>query len=142
MDFASNLPLGKRLSIQTLDLASGKLGVIEGHEPVPFQIKRLYFLYSVPADAQRGAHAHKDLQQFFIAINGSFRLKLDSGDRTETHQLSSPSEGLLIGPGLWRELSDFSEGAVCLVIASAEYDERDYFRDYDAFLDWVSKKGA
>lgn len=129
--------LFQRLPVQTMILEAGKLGVVEGKKPVPFQLKRIYFIYDVPTSAERGAHAHKELSQFFIALNGSFTLTLDSGNVKEQVKLSTPSEGVLIGPGLWRELSDFSEGAVCLVLASHEYSEEDYIRNYEEFEAWV-----
>ena len=129
--------LFQKLPVQTMNLEAGKLGVVEGKKPVPFDLKRIYFIYDVPASAERGAHAHKELSQFFIALNGSFKLTLDTGSVQEQVSLSTPSEGVLIGPGLWRELSDFTDGTVCLVLASHEYSEEDYIRNYEEFKAWV-----
>ncbi len=112
----------------------GNLSVIE-NDVVPFKIKRVYYLYDVPSGTHRGGHAHKKLQQLLIAISGSFNvvLKDKSGQQT-TITLNKPNKGLLIPNMTWRELEDFSSGAICLVIASEIYDKDDYIRDYNKFL--------
>lgn len=133
------LRLCERRPIQSISLVAGQLGVIEGVFPVPFEMKRLYFLSGVPEGHDRGAHAHKELSQFFVALTGSFTLTLDSGEFRETVELNSSTDGILIGPGLWRDLSNFSPDAVCLVIASHEYSEADYIRNFDDFKSWVTK---
>lgn len=113
----------------------GYLSVIEGKEDIPFDIKRVYYLYMVPEES-RGAHAHKALQQFMVATSGSVHVTLDDGRETKTFILDKPWKGLLVVPGLWRTLTDFSGGTVCMVLASAHYDEADYIRDYTEFLSY------
>lgn len=112
----------------------GNLSVVENGKTVPFDVKRIYYLYDVPGGAERGAHAHKELYQLLIATSGSFTITLDDGSVKRTFTLNRPYQGLLIVPGIWRELNDFSSGAVCLVLASEKYDASDYIRDYDDFL--------
>lgn len=111
----------------------GNLTFVEGNVHVPFDIKRVYYLYDVPGGAERGGHAHKQLHQLMIAISGSFTVTLDDGDANQTLFLNNPHRGLYICPMIWRELGDFSSGAVCMVLASAKYDEADYYRDYETF---------
>ena len=111
----------------------GYLSVVEGNTDIPFEIKRIYYLYMVP-EASRGAHAHKQLQQLMIATSGSVHVTLDDGQNKKTFVLDKPWKGLLVVPGLWRTLTDFSGGAVCMVLASARYDTDDYIRDYNDFL--------
>jgi dTDP-4-dehydrorhamnose 3,5-epimerase-like enzyme len=111
----------------------GLLAVIEGAS-IPFDIKRVYYLYDVPSDAFRGGHAHKTLQQLIIPLSGSFDVHIKDGVDTKVINLNKPHKGLLIVPGIWREIDNFSSGCVCLVLASAEYDEADYIRDFDDFL--------
>jgi hypothetical protein len=117
----------------------GLLGVIESHISAPFNIKRVYFLYWVPTDASRGAHGHKDLEQLIIPIAGSFKVSLDDGHEKRLFTLDDPSKGLHLRPGLWRDLHDFSENAIALVLASELYDEDDYMRNYKDFLAWTAK---
>ena len=111
----------------------GALSVVEGGLDIPFEIKRIYYLYMVP-EAARGAHAHKELQQFMIATSGSVHVTLDDGCEKRTFVLDKPWKGLLVVPGLWRTLDNFSGGAVVMVLASEKYDTEDYIRDYDEFL--------
>lgn len=111
----------------------GNLSVIE-KDVLPFPIKRVYYLYDVPSDSSRGGHAHKELQQFLIALSGSFDVVLDNGKTRRTFTLNRPNKGLLIPSGVWRELENFSAGSVCLSLVSAVYDEADYIRDYQEFL--------
>ena len=113
----------------------GKLSVIE-KSINPFEIKRVYYLYDVPSDAYRGGHAHKNLNQFMIALSGSFEVKIDDGSNHKKIMLNKPNQGLLIPSGIWREMDNFSAGAVCLVLASEFFDESDYFRDYNSFIDY------
>jgi len=110
----------------------GNLSVIE-KDIVPFKIERVYYLYDVPSDSTRGGHAHKELQQFLIALSGSFDVVLDDGLKRRIITLNRPNKGLLIPNGVWRELENFSAGAVCLSLVSDEYDEEDYIRDYNDF---------
>lgn len=116
----------------------GKLSVIE-KSIIPFEIKRVYYLYDVPSDAFRGGHAHKNLNQFMIALSGSFEVKIDDGSNNKKVMLNKPNKGLFIPSGIWREMDNFSAGAVCLVLASEFFDESDYFRDYNSFLDYKTQ---
>ncbi|MBT8261715.1 MAG: FdtA/QdtA family cupin domain-containing protein [Bacteroidia bacterium] len=111
----------------------GNLSVIEKNV-LPFIIKRVYYLYDVPSDSSRGGHAHKELKQFIIALSGSFDVVLDNGRTRRTFTLNRPNKGLLIPSGVWRELENFSAGAVCLSLVSEHYNEDDYIRDYDDFV--------
>jgi hypothetical protein len=117
----------------------GNLTFAEGNRHVPFEIRRVYYLYDVPAGAERGGHAHRRLHQVLIAVSGSFRVRLDDGTERRTVLLNRPYTALHIVPGIWRELEDFSSGSVCLVLASERYDEADYWRDYTSFLDAVRR---
>ena len=112
----------------------GNLTFIEGGKHVPFEIKRVYYLYDVPGGAVRGGHAHKKLQQLIIAASGSFDVILDDGYDRKRFHLNRSYYGLYIPTMIWRELDNFSTGAVCLVLASEYYDELDYIRDYEEFL--------
>ena len=123
----------KLINIPKIEDPRGNLSVIE-HEVVPFDIKRVYYLYDVPAGAERGGHAHKKLQQFLVALSGSFDVLLNDGKVEKTVTLNKPFEGLLITNGIWRELKNFSSGAVCLVVASEVFEEADYIRDFEDFL--------
>ena len=111
----------------------GYLSVVECGIDIPFDIKRIYYLYMVP-EAARGAHAHKQLQQLMIATSGSVHVTMDDGTNKRTFVIDKPWKGLLVAPGLWRTLDDFSGGAVCMVLASEKYDVDDYIRDYQEFL--------
>jgi hypothetical protein len=112
----------------------GNITVIENQETIPFEVNRVYYLYDIPGGEERGGHAHKELNQLLIAASGSFDVVLNDGNVKRTVTLNRPYQGLLIVPGIWRELNDFSSGAICLVLASHKYDEADYIRDYDTFL--------
>ena len=112
----------------------GDLTFIEGGRHVPFDIARVYYLYNVPAEAERGGHAHRELRQALFALSGSFRVKLDDGASKAEIWLNNPRKGLLIDRLVWREMDCFSQGAVCMVLASAPYLEDDYLRDYDDFV--------
>ncbi|WP_026710834.1 sugar 3,4-ketoisomerase [Flavobacterium filum] len=122
----------KRIPIPKIEDPRGNLSVIE-KEVVPFEIKRVYYLYDVPAGAERGGHAHIKLQQFLIALSGSFDVILNDGKTEKTVTLNKPFEGLLINEGIWRELKNFSSGSVCLVVASDVFEEKDYIRDFNDF---------
>ncbi|RMH41575.1 MAG: WxcM-like domain-containing protein [Gammaproteobacteria bacterium] len=112
----------------------GNLSFIEGGHHIPFDIKRVYYLYDVPGGSERGSHAHKSLHQFIVAISGSFDVLLDDGMTKKRFHLNRSYYGLYVCPMIWRELNNFSSGAVCLVLASDYYDEGDYIRDYHEFL--------
>lgn len=117
----------------------GNISVVENNLTVPFEVKRTYYLYDVPGGESRGGHAHKDLSQLIIAASGSFTVTLDDGNVRRTFTLDRPYQGLYVVPGIWRTLDDFSSGAVCLVLASHGYDEDDYIRDYNDFLEYKKK---
>jgi hypothetical protein len=112
----------------------GDLTFVEGGNHIPFQIARVYYLYNVPVDAERGGHAHRGLEQVVFALSGSFRMKVDDGQAKSEYWLRDPRKGLYISNLVWREMDAFSQGAVCMVLASHPYDEADYYRDYDEFL--------
>ena len=115
----------------------GNLTFIEESRHVPFEIRRVYYLYDTPAGAMRGGHAHKELHQVIIALAGSFDAILNDGHAQRRFHLNRPYQGLYICPMIWRELDNFSAGSVCLVLASNLYDEADYFRHYEVFLDFI-----
>jgi hypothetical protein len=112
----------------------GNISVVENNLTIPFEIKRTYYLYDIPGGESRGGHAHRELQQLIIAASGSFSVTIDDGNVKRTFLLNRPYQGLLIVPGIWRTLDDFSSGSVCLVLASHKYDETDYMRSYDEFV--------
>jgi len=114
----------------------GNLTVMENGDNIPFDIRRIYYLYDIPAGESRGGHAHKELKQLIVAASGSFNVTLSDGKVKRTVTLNRPFNGLLVVPGIWRELDDFSSGSVCLVLASSEYDENDYIREYQDYLTW------
>ena len=118
----------------------GNLSYIEGPSLVPFDIRRIYYLYDVPGGADRGAHAHKALHQLVIALSGAFDIVLDDGKDRKSIRLDRAYKSLYICPMIWRTLNNFSSGAVCLVLASERYDEADYIRDYDDFLKAVNRQ--
>jgi hypothetical protein len=111
----------------------GNLTFIEGARHVPFDIKRVYYLYDVPGGAERGGHAHKNLHEFIIALSGSFDVILNDGIEKQRFHLNRSYYGLYVCPMVWRELDNFSSASVCMVLASAPFEESDYFRDYDKF---------
>ncbi len=121
------------IDIPKIENALGNIAVIENGS-IPFDIKRCYYLYDIPSSAKRGGHSHKNLSQILIAISGSFDVVLHDGISSQTVTLNKPDKGLLIKSNMWRELENFSSGAVCLVLASEVFLEEDYIRDFDAFL--------
>lgn len=114
----------------------GNLSVVENYISVPFDVKRTYYLYDVPGGESRGGHAHKGLHQLIVAVSGSFSVTLDDGSIKRTYILNRPYQGLLVVPGIWRTLDDFSSGAVCMVLASEEYSEDDYIRSYEEYIEY------
>ena len=114
--------------------------MVEDHNEVPFKIKRVYYLYDIPGGEERGGHAHKALYQLIVAISGSFTVNITDGRESKSITLNRPYEALLIVPGIWRTLNNFSSGSVCAVIASEHYDESDYIRNYNEFLLLTSKE--
>lgn len=112
----------------------GDLTFVEGGNHIPFEIRRVYYLYNVPVDSERGGHAHKELEQVVFALSGSFRIKIDDGESKAEYWLRDPRRGLYISRLVWREMDSFSQGAVCMVLASHRYDEADYLRNHDDFV--------
>lgn len=112
----------------------GNITVLQNGDNIPFDIKRIYYLYDIPMGAERGGHAHYNLQQYVIAASGCFSFVLDDGENKKEIFLNHPNKALYIKPGIWREMKDFSSGAICLVLASLEYSEADYIRVYKDFL--------
>lgn len=126
----------KLIELDKRHRTKGNLTVVEGECTVPFDVKRCYYLYDVPAGASRGGHAHKALYQLMVAVSGSFDVTLDDGQNKKRFTLCRPYEGLLIVPGIWRDLDNFSSGSVCLVLASLPYTKEDYIRDYIEFKNY------
>ena len=112
----------------------GNLTFVESRNQIPFDIKRIYYIYDVPGGSERGAHAHKDLHQLIIAMSGSFDVVLDDGSEEQRFHLARSYYGLYVCPMIWRRLDNFSSGSVCVVLASQLFEEDDYYRDYDKFL--------
>ena len=134
----STLQNCKILSIPKIEDPRGNLSVIENNV-IPFQIKRVYYLYDVPSGAERGGHSHREQQEFLVALSGSFDVILNDGKEVKTITLNKPFEGLLISNGIWRELKNFSSGAVCLVVASDVFSEDDYIREFEEFIASLSQ---
>ncbi len=126
----------KIIDIPKINNTKGNIGVIE-NDTIPFDVKRVYYLFDVPSGAKRGGHAHKKLKQVLIAISGSFDVVLKDGKSKEIVTLNRPDKGLLIENNIWRELENFSSGSVCLVLASEEFSEEDYIRNYKEYLSFV-----
>ena len=132
------VPSWSTISFSPIKDSRGALIAIEElSKNCPFSIKRLYYLYNVSSGAQRGGHAHKNLQQLLIPIAGAFKLHLDNGYKKEIIDMRRSDQGLLIFPGTWREISEFSYGSVCLCLASEQFNEDDYIRDYNEFREWL-----
>ena len=121
------------ISIPKIEDRRGNLSIIE-NDTIPFEIKRVYYVYDIPSGSERGGHSHKKLKEFLVALSGSFDVVLNDGKQKKSITLNKPNEGLIINTGVWRELKNFSSGAVCLVVASDVYIEEDYIRDLDEFL--------
>lgn len=118
----------------------GNLSVIENQHTLPFDVKRIYYIYDVPGGENRGAHAHRNLSQLIVAAMGSFTVTLDDGKCKRSFFLNRPYMGLYVKPGMWRDIEDFSSGAVCMVLASDVYSVEDYIRDYDEFVKFREEK--
>ncbi|MFA9213497.1 MAG: FdtA/QdtA family cupin domain-containing protein [Candidatus Methylacidiphilales bacterium] len=114
----------------------GNITPVQNNINIPFEVKRIYYLYDIPGGESRGAHGHKDLESLIIAVSCSFDVTIDDGFNKKTVQLNRPYLGLNLKPGMWRDISNFSSGAICLVLASEKFDENDYFRNYDDFLNF------
>jgi hypothetical protein len=122
------------LPLNKIHNRAGNITIVEGQSNVPFGVKRIYYLYDIPGGEDRGGHAHKELRQLIVAASGSFNVLLDDGFNKKVVTLNRPNYGLLVVPGIWRELMEFSSGAICLVLASEKYSEEDYIRCYNDFI--------
>lgn len=129
-----NLDKCEILELPRINDPRGNLTFVEANRHIPFDIRRVYYLYDVPGGAERGGHAHKTLHQLIIAMSGSFDIHLDDGHAKKTIHMNRSYNGLYVCPMIWREIDNFSSGAVCMVLASDYYDEQDYYRDYDTFI--------
>lgn len=121
------------IKLNKIQERSGNITIVENFKNIPFKVKRVYYLYDIPGGAERGGHAHKNLYQLIVGASGSFNVTLDDGNNKKMINLNRPDSGILIVPGIWRELNEFSSGAVCLVLASEKYNEEDYIRNYIQF---------
>jgi hypothetical protein len=115
---------------------AGNITIVQNGQNQPFDVKRIYYLYDVPGGSERGGHAHKELYQLVVAASGSFDVILDDGKNKKIIPLNRPDFGLIVIPGIWREIVNFSSGAICLVLASAKFEKEDYIRDYSEFKKW------
>jgi hypothetical protein len=122
------------LPLSKIHNRAGNITIVEGQKNVPFAVRRIYYLYDIPGGEDRGGHAHKELYQLIVAASGSFNVMLDDGENKKIVMLNRPDYGLMVVPGIWRELFEFSSGAICLVLASQKYDNEDYIRQYDDFV--------
>lgn len=141
-DASSPLDRVRLVDLPKISDARGNLTFIEGGRHVPFDVRRVYYLYDVPGGESRGGHAHKQLEQLIIAASGSFDIVLDDGTRKQTFSLNRPYVGLYVPRMIWRELENFASGSVCLVLASRPYEESDYYRDYGAFRQRIASKSG
>lgn len=130
----------KIIELPKLTDPRGNLSFIESNKHVPFEIKRVYYTYDIPGGETRGGHAHKKLQQLIIAVHGSFDIILDDGTRKRIVHLNRSNTGLFLTKMIWREITNFSSGSVCLALASEFYDEGDYYRDYNEFIKAVKSR--
>ena len=124
------------IQLQRIHNRAGNITPVENNLHIPFDVKRIYYLYDIPGGESRAAPGHKKLEQLIVAAGGSFDITLDDGINKKTVQLNRPYMGLHIKPGIWRDISNFSSGAICLVLASLKYDEDDYIRDYSKFKEY------
>ena len=131
--------LGEIIELPKIMDPRGNLTVAEQLKNIPFEVRRVYWTYDIPAGEHRGGHAHKQCRELVIAVSGSFTVTLTDGKKRNTHLLNRPFQALLIETGVWRTLEDFSSGAVCLVLAEDYFEEEDYIRNYDDFLDYVQE---
>ena len=121
------------LQLSKIHNPAGNITIVEGEQNIPFSIQRIYYLYDIPGGESRGGHAHKELYQLIVSASGSFEVLLDDGTNKKIVRLNRPNFGLLVVPGIWRELFEFSSGAICMVLASHKYNEVDYIREYQNF---------
>jgi len=127
------------IQIKKVKSREGNLSIVENGVDLPFDVKRVFYIYDIPGGESRGAHAHKECHQFLVAVSGAFEVLLDDGRTQRLVQLNRPYHGLHIPPGLWASEINFSSGAVCLVLTSHTYNETDYIRSYDDYLSYIRK---
>lgn len=132
-----NILKGKIIELPKITDPRGNLTFAESIRHIPFEVKRVYWVYDVPSGENRGGHAHKKCREFIIAVSGSFTVTLDNGHNSKTYLLNHPYQGLLVETGTWRTLNDFSSGSVCLVLASDFFEESDYIREYEDYLEYI-----
>jgi len=118
---------------------AGNISIVENQDNLPFDVKRIFYIFDIPGGEDRGAHAHKECHQFLIAVSGSFEIEMDDGVNKRTVQLNRPYYGLHIPPGIWAAEKGFSSGAICLVLTSQEYHDEDYIREYDEYLNFIKQ---
>ena len=138
-DDSPRWPLPEEVNLPVVQDDRGRICVIEQFR---FEIRRVYYLFDIPPGEDRGSHAHRSLWQLLVAVSGSFTLQLFDGQENYSFRLENPSRGVIVPPGYWRTLRDFSHGAVCLVLASQEFEEEDYIRDLDQFVSWRFSRGV
>ena len=131
------MTLGRLIDLPKIADPRGNLTIAEERKDIPFDVKRVYWVYDVPSGENRGGHAHRQCSEFIVAVSGSFTVTLSNGTEQKTYLLNHPYQGLLVGTGIWRTLDDFSSGAVCLVLASERFAEDDYIRDFDQYLEYL-----
>lgn len=131
------MTLGRLINLPKIADPRGNLTIAEERKDIPFDVKRVYWVYDVPSGENRGGHAHRQCSEFIVAVSGSFTVTLSNGTEQKTYLLNHPYQGLLVGTGIWRTLDDFSSGAVCLVLASELFAEDDYIRDFDQYLEYL-----
>ncbi|MBN1386954.1 MAG: WxcM-like domain-containing protein [Bacteroidales bacterium] len=131
--FVSDIHSCNVVELTKIHNPAGNITIIQNGSHQPFDVKRVYYLYDVPGGSERGGHAHKNLYQLVVAASGSFDIIVDDGKNKKIVHLNRPNFGLIIVPGIWREIVNFSSGAICLVLASEKYEENDYLRDYSEF---------
>ena len=124
------------LPLSKIHNRAGNITIVEGQKNIPFDVRRIYYLYDIPGGEDRGGHAHKELYQLIVAASGSFNVLLGDGQNKKIATLKRPDYGLMVVPGIWRELFEFSSGAICLVLASRKYDKNDYIRSHDQFVNF------
>jgi len=124
------------LPLSKIHNRAGNITIVEGQKNIPCDVRRIYYLYDIPGGEDRGGHAHKELHQLIVAASGSFNVLLDDSQNKKIVTLNRPDYGLMVMPGIWRELFEFSSGAICLVLASHKYDQDDYIRNYDQFVNF------
>ncbi|GAF03238.1 sugar 3,4-ketoisomerase [Saccharicrinis fermentans] len=138
LNFVSDIHNCNVVELSKINNRAGNITVIQNGDQLPFDIKRLYYLYDVPGGSERGGHAHKGLYQLIVAASGCFDVILDDGRNKKIIELNRPNFALMVIPGIWREIVNFSSGAICFVLASEKYSEDDYIRNYDEFLTFKS----